>query len=105
MAVVYSRAIDGGVLTLAPSGWTYGELAFESVFVLMDKETKSMWYPAGEQSCALPVDAIGKKDVNCGLVGIGGFYAGRVLSGQNLSSTTWSEWKTQYPDTKFVRSY
>ena len=105
MAVVYSRTIDGEVLTLAPSGWTYGELSFDSLFVLVDKETESMWYPAGEQSCALPLEALDDENISCGLVSTGGFYAGHVLSGQNLSSTTWSEWKMQYPDTKFVRSY
>jgi len=37
---VYSREIDGKILTLAPSGWTY-----KRTFVLYDKETGTLWYP------------------------------------------------------------
>ena len=36
---MYSREIDGKVLTLAFSGWTYNNL-----FILYDYETESMWY-------------------------------------------------------------
>jgi hypothetical protein len=95
LAVVYSRQIDGNIITLAPSGWTYGQNSFRSTFVLMDKETESTWFPAGEQGCALPLKPVGES--GCGLVGIGG-----VFSGEFLSATTWAEWKKTYPDTKFV---
>ena len=107
MAVVYSREIDGNIITLTPSGWTYGESGLDgifgiSVFVLMDKETESMWFPAGEELCTLPTETIGSG--SCGLVGISGFYAGQALSGiQTLSITSWAEWKEMKPDTKFVR--
>jgi hypothetical protein len=68
----------------------------------MDKETESLWFPAGQQSCTLPPKMAG--DIGCGLVGIGGFYADHVLNEtQILSATTWSEWKKAFPDTKFVR--
>ena len=100
MAVVYSREIDGKIISLAASGWTYGEDAFVSTFVLMDKETQSLWFPAGEQGCALPLEPLGEE--GCGLVGIGGVYADRVLTGEFLSITTWDEWKSMHPDTKYV---
>lgn len=57
MTAVYSREIDGRVLTLAPSGWTY-----KRTFVLYDKETGSLWYP-------------GKK----GLMGIQGVYFSSIF--------------------------
>ena len=100
LAVVHSREIDAELLTLGPSGWTYGKDAFISSSVLMDKETESLWFPAGEQGCALPLDPVDKG--SCGLVGIGGVYADRVLAGEFLSATPWSEWKKTHPDTKYV---
>jgi hypothetical protein len=100
LAVVYSRQIDGNILTLAPSGWTYGVDASQSTFVLVDKETESLWFPAGEQGCALPLEPIGEN--GCGLVGISGDYSDRVLKGEFLSATTWAEWKSIHPDTKYV---
>jgi hypothetical protein len=100
LAVVYSRQIDGNIVTLAPSGWTYGQDAFYSTFVLMDKETESLWFPAGEQGCALPLEPVGES--GCGLVGISGVYADRVLDGEFLSATTWAEWKSAHPNTKYV---
>ena len=66
----------------------------------MDKETESLWFPSGEQGCALPLESVGKG--GCGLVGINGVYADRVLEGEFLSATTWDEWKSTYPDTKYV---
>lgn len=100
LAVVYSREIDGTILTLVASGWTYGEAISRSTFVLADKETESLWFPAGEQGCALPLEPV--EEGSCGLVGIGGTYVDRVLPGDFLTATTWTEWKAQYPDTKYV---
>ena len=37
---MYSREIDGQILTLDPSGWTY-----HRTFVLYDYETETLWYP------------------------------------------------------------
>jgi len=100
LAVVYSRQINGNIVTLAPSGWTYGQNPFHSTFVLMDKETESLWFPAGEQGCALPLKPVGES--GCGLVGISGVYSDEVLSGEFLSATTWAEWKSAHPNTKYV---
>ena len=100
MAAVYSRELDGNILTLTPSGWTYGEYGFVSTFVLMDKETESFWFPAGEQGCALPLEPLGKD--GCGLVGISGVHVDRVLAGAFLTTTTWNEWKSTHPGTKYV---
>lgn len=101
MAVVYSREIDGKIIRLTPSGWTYGSDASASVFVLTDYGTGSIWFPAGNQTCTLPQEFIG--EAACGLVGVGGTYADHVLTGiQTLSMTTWAEWKREFPDTKYV---
>ena len=51
-------------------------------------------------SCALPIEPLGES--GCGIVGIGGVYADRVLPGEFLSATTWAEWKSAHPSTKFV---
>lgn len=99
MAVVYSREIEGNILNLTPSGWTYGEDAGRSVFILMDKETESLWFPIDQQCCVLPTEEIG----TTGLIGISGFYADQVLEQiQVISVTTWSKWKATFPNTKFV---
>ena len=79
---MYSREIDGRTLTLAPSGWTY-----RRTFVLYDKETDTLWYPAE-----------GK-----GLTGISGYYKDRVLPELDSTRTTWERWKEEHPDTKFMR--
>ena len=100
MAVVYSREIDGNILTLAPSGWTYGQNVSRSTFVLVDKETQSLWFPAGEQGCALPIGPVGES--GCGLVGINGIYTDSILNGEFLSATTWSDWKSAHPDAKYI---
>jgi hypothetical protein len=89
--VVYSREIDERALRLAPSGWTYGEIASTSVFVLMDKETESVWFPR-------------VLDGRQGLVGIGGSYADRMQEKlYDLEVYTWQEWKGLHPGTKIVR--
>ena len=104
MAVVYSREVDGNILTLTPSGWTYGEDPSFSVFVLMDKETESLWFPADDSVCTLPADTV--SNGTCGLIGIGGVYADYTLDGiEILSMTKWAEWKKAFPDTKFVTAY
>jgi hypothetical protein len=66
----------------------------------MDKETESLWFPSGEQGCALLLEPVGEG--GCGLVGIGGVHTDRVLKGEFLSATTWDEWKKAYPATKYV---
>lgn len=100
MAVVYSRQIEGEVLTLTPSGWTYGRDRSRSTFVLIDKETESLWFPAGEQGCAVPLEPLDES--GCGLVSVGGVHADKVLPGEFLTATPWAEWKSAHPDTKYV---
>jgi hypothetical protein len=75
-------------------------MAFESTFVLVDKETESLWFPAGEQGCALPLTPLDES--GCGLVGINGVYTDKVLTGEVLSIIPWAEWKSAHPDTKYV---
>ena len=79
---MYSREIDGQVLTIASSGWTY-----ESLFVLWDYETESIWYDLWEQE---------------GLTAIAGEYADAVLPKYESRLTRWHNWKEHHPDTKFL---
>lgn len=81
---MYSREIDGRVLTLAASGWTY-----ESTFVLYDYETESLWYH-------MP----GENGLTC--ISMSEF-AGRKLSEFPSSRTKWSEWKKLHPDSKIMK--
>ena len=81
LTAVYSREIEGRVLTLAPSGWTY-----ESTFVLYDKETESLWYP----------------DEN-GLVGIQGYYFRKHLAKLPSEDTRWKDWKKKHPNTLLLK--
>ena len=59
LTAVYSREIQGEVLTLSASGWTYN-----NTFVLYDYETESLWYHMPGES---------------GLTCISGFYADNHL--------------------------
>ena len=98
---MYSRQIDGNIITLAASGWTHGEDALTSVFVLTDKETESLWFPAGSGVCTLPAEEV--ENADCGLVGIGGFYADHSLTGIYTPAVIpWAKWNKTHPDTKFV---
>lgn len=75
---------------MTPSGWTYGKNIRRSTFVLMDKETESLWFPM-------------EVDGTRGLVGINGVYADHILKEiQVMSEEKWSKWKEMFPDTKFV---
>ena len=78
---MYSREIDGRILTIAPSGWTY-----KNVFVLYDKETISLWYPTRK-----------------GLKAIQGEFLGRVLSKVDFDDTIWKKWIRKHPETKVLR--
>jgi hypothetical protein len=81
LAAVYSREIDGQVLTLAPSGWTY-----KRTFVLYDKETGTLWYPYAQ-----------------GLMGIQGVYFQRWLPKISSTDTTWRNWKQKHPTSKIMK--
>ncbi len=79
---MYSREIDGRLLTLSASGWTYN-----NTFVLYDYETESLWrHLEGED----------------GLTCIGGVYADRKLGEFPSQQTRWVEWKQSHPGTKFL---
>ena len=78
---MYSRKIDGQVLTLAPSGWTY-----KRTFVLYDRETGTLWYP----------------DKN-GLRGIQGKFFKRHLPRIEAVDTKFHKWVQSHPDTKLMK--
>ena len=78
---MYSRKIDGKILTLAPSGWTY-----KDVFVLTDRETGTLWYPDRE-----------------GLKGIQGIYFGRLLPKVDSEDTSWRNWRKEHPNSAVIK--
>jgi hypothetical protein len=78
---VYSRRIDGQVLTLVPSGWTYN-----NTFVLYDRETGTLWYPDRK-----------------GLMGIQGKYFKRWLDEIPSEDTVLEKWKHKHPNTQIVQ--
>lgn len=80
---MYSRELDGEVLTLAASGWTY-----ENTFVLYDHETESLWYHL---------------EGTDGLTCISGFYADRTLPEYFAMVTRWNRWVKQYPTSKILQ--
>jgi hypothetical protein len=80
---VYSREIDGQVLTLSASGWTY-----DDTFVLYDYETESIWYH-------LPRSA--------GLTCIAGQYIDRKLKEYKSSLTRWSDWIQRNKQSKILK--
>ena len=81
MAAVYGRELDGRVLTIRPSGWTYDDL-----FVLVDEETGTLWYSYRK-----------------GLKGIQGEYFGRWLEKQPSEDTTWGCWERKNPGSKLLK--
>lgn len=81
---MYSREIDGEILTLSASGWTYDRL-----FVLYDYETESIWYH-------LP----GTNALSC----IAGPYEGRELPEVVSVVRPWNKWRASFPNTKFLKS-
>jgi hypothetical protein len=90
LAAVYERVLNNKVLTFAASGWTYGEVTGSSLFVLVDKESQSMWFPM-------------KRDGEHGLVCIGGRYKDSFLPEvQKLIRSDWTDWIESNPNSKFV---
>jgi hypothetical protein len=79
---VYSREIDGNILTISASGWTYN-----NTFVLYDYETESMWYHLNGTD---------------GLTCISGTYADRVLPELPSAFTRWNTWVNDHPNSKFL---
>lgn len=83
LAAVYSREIDGQVLTFSASGWTY-----ELTFVLFDYETESIWYHLE-----------GEDALTC----ISGQFADRKLPELPSTVARWKTWKGLHADTKFLQ--
>lgn len=83
LAAVYSREIDGEILTLSASGWTY-----RWTFVLFDYETESLWYHLEGED---------------GLTCISGFYADRKLPELESTFTRWDSWKELNRDTQLLK--
>ena len=83
LTAVYSRVIDGEVLTLSASGWTY-----RHTFVLFDYETESLWYHLPGTS---------------GLTSISGFYADRRLEEFPSVHTRWDRWLDQHPNSSILK--
>jgi hypothetical protein len=81
LAAVYSRKIDGKILTIVPSGWTYN-----NTFVLYDRETETLWYPYRK-----------------GLKGIQGTYFEKWLPKLPSEDTVWKKWKIKHPDSKVLK--
>jgi hypothetical protein len=73
--------MDGNILTLVPSGWTY-----KNTFVLYDKESGSLWYPYRK-----------------GLMGIQGKYFKQWLPKINSKDTKWRKWFKKYPDSQILK--
>ncbi len=80
---MYSREIDGQILTISASGWTY-----DWTFVLYDYETESLWYHMPGED---------------GLTCISGTYADRKLEEFQSTQTRWSNWLAENPDSKFLK--
>ena len=79
---MYSRELDGEILTLSASGWTYDRL-----FVLFDYETESLWYH-------LP----GTAALTC----IAGKYEGRTLPELSSRYQNWNVWVGNHPASKVL---
>ncbi len=84
LAAVYSRELDGQILTFATSGWTYN-----NTFILVDLETESMWYHLE-----------GTHGITC----ISGFYADKFLPELGAFMMRWNEWFFRCPETKVLKN-
>ena len=82
---MYSREIDGEILTLSASGWTY-----ERTFVLYDYQTESLWY-----------HMLGEDSLTC----INGAYADRKLPELPSSFLRWRTWRQMHPQSKFFDTF
>jgi hypothetical protein len=79
---VYSREIDGQVLTMSASSWVY-----DDTFVLYDYETGSMWYHFAWKP---------------GLTCIAGPLADKFLPELTAKRIRWDQWVIEQPTTKFM---
>lgn len=83
---MYSRVLDGEILTLAASGWTYLD-----TFVLYDQETNSLWWGGAGPS--------GRPNLVC----VGGEFQDRLLPRHpQFSRTIWRSWVETWPGSLFM---
>ena len=83
---MYGRTLDGQVLTLAASGWTW-----MSTFVLWDHETNSIWFGgSGER---------GWDNLIC----VGGPLQDSRLSRYEFHRIYWRSWFNSHPESKIMR--
>lgn len=80
---MYSREIDGEILTLSASGWTY-----RNTFVLFDYETESLWYHLE-----------GRDGLTC----ISGTYADRELEEFPSTLARWFDWVNDHPQSQYLK--
>jgi hypothetical protein len=83
---VYSREIDGMVLTLQASGWT-----FNNAFILYDHETGSLWW--GGPGAA-------ERELLC----IEGYFRDRHLEKYPYLRSFWRNWIITAPESKIMVS-
>ncbi len=86
--MVYNRTLDGEVLTIAASGWTWHE-----IFVLQDYETGSLWFPG----LSFP----GGTDF---LLCVAGPHQGKKLWANHSGRTKWKPWKEAYPNSLIMKT-
>ena len=85
--MVYNRTLDGEVLTIAASGWTWHQ-----IFVLQDYETGSLWFPG----LSFP----GGTDF---LLCVAGPNQGKKLFAEPSSRVRWKDWVALYPGTLIMK--
>jgi len=84
---VYSRELDGQVLTIAASGWTWNGL-----FVLQDLETGSLWWTG--------IGVAGNDNMVC----IAGPLQDRQLPRLNYFRGLWRPWFEVHPQTGYLKA-
>jgi len=91
---VNGRSIDGVPRTFAPSGWLY-----ESIFVLWDYETSSLWYPVDCQCGPTGATGLVSEEDLTQFRCISGKHADRVLPAIPHSQIPWVDWLLEHPGT------
>ncbi len=84
---MYSRNLDGQILTIAASGWTWHDK-----FVLQDLETGSLWW-TGPGANGIDV-----------MLCVAGPYQNRTLPRVDNFRGLWLNWFEFYPETKLLKS-
>ncbi len=83
---MYGRELDGQILTLAATGWTWHD-----TFVLWDHETGSLWFGGiGDE---------GWPSLTC----VEGPLQGAHLQRHDFRRTLWNRWVMEHPESKLMR--